>query len=997
MSGMLERGGAVTVSNKKTRAKRLLIHQLKSSLGALLISVMTISSVIYYFSEQILMDTVQQSMLYHANFRESRIHSLLKNEKQWMEKSAEDSDFRQRVEWLKSLFNINEDSVRYQFARDQFRKEHELLLKQQEVEDLLLITEEGKLFFSLRPMEEEMGIDLTIDGFYGKTILSDLIEEVVEKKRLVLSRFGRVEQIEDSTVMVGIPLISNFVGTEGEMIAILVKPLAIERIRELLESHDGLGESGEVVIGQLRGEVIEDGVNFINHFRDAENRQPDADCQLLRSVSPEQFAMISAISTVNGSGWRLDNSCREVYSIWKWLPELGWGMVVKQDREEILAPVGELQRKLLVAALLVLLFLIWVVQRQVRSVVLPIEKLTKAAEQGEIASHQPGNVEEVNHLAVALQKSTAELTRTNRETDQVLESLDEGLLVVDANGVVIRTNPKMGKLVGSESADLVGMTLHQLLESEKDLRCIDGTLIPVTLSRSEIEGLEGDDAEQGDEVLIVHDMRQVLLAENAIRANSSKDEFLASMSHELRTPLTSIIGYSELLSNKLRDPELRALNRTIEYAGRSQLALVNDILDLSKMEAGKFMIESHPYDLHNLLVQLGKMFTIQAQDKGIDFRIEEQATFTHQLLGDEMRVRQIITNLLSNALKFTAQGSVHLLLSTTEDQLQIAVTDSGIGISPESLQKLFQRFQQVDSSISRKFGGTGLGLYISHNLAMKMGGVIEVESEEGNGSTFRLILPLVESGLPCMEVDESWEDTEQMIEQYQGTVLVAEDTPDIQQYLYKQLKSYGCSVTLAENGQVAMDYALSQHFDLVLMDMQMPVMDGIEATQILRSLGSEYPIVALTANVMQVHRDKFNEAGANDFLTKPIDSQAMRQILKKYLTVKQVNSSEIDGYVHEESVIDDEMMQVFVETLQQHREKLDRAFKEQQWKQVRQTAHAIKGSGATFGYPPLTTWGKEVCDLIDHEALDDVQASVVRLQKEIVLVIAEFSPEEEAA
>ncbi len=645
-----------TAEKRHRGAKHFFVHQLKSSFGALLISVLAMGGVIYHFSERALVESVEQSLRYHADFRKERIRVLFAQQKQWMEESAADEAFKQRVDRLISSFRMGDDSSSYQINSERFRNEYGLLLHQQGVNDLFLINTAGELIFSLRPMGTDIGVELTEAGFYGKTILSDLIAESMQQRKLIISRYGKVEQVERSTVLMGMPLISNFPGTEGEVFAIMVRPISLDRMRELLESYSGLGESGEVMIAQWRGSGLGEGINFINHFRNEGVRQPDSDCQQLRQFNPELFPMLHALEGENGAGWKLDNSCRKVYAVWSWLPELEWGMVVKQDREEIMAPVAVLQRNILLAVSVVLLFLIWVVQRQARSLVHPLERLTQAAERGEISSHKPSQVVEINHLADVLKRSTAELLQAKHETDLILESMDEGLIVVNAEGRVSRVNPKLEQMVGEEMAVLVGRKVNALFTANQDLRCANGTSIPITLSRASLDGPEG---ERDQEVLIVHDLRQLLQAENAIRANKAKDQFLAMMSHELRTPLTSIIGYSEMLSRRSRDrlsrQETHMLD-AIEIAGRTQLSLINDILDLSKIEAGKFEIDEADYELGALLGELEHIFSIRAEDAGLDFRIVQRVPLRHQLIGDSKRIGQILMNLLSNAIKFTEEG-----------------------------------------------------------------------------------------------------------------------------------------------------------------------------------------------------------------------------------------------------------------------------------------------------------------------------------------------------
>jgi len=956
---------------QKISAKPIFVHQMRGNLIALLISVMTIGGVIYHFAEQSLLEYVKQSLQYHADFRQTRILALFEQQKRWMEESVEDTEFKQGVGGLMENYQRGDDSPSYQISSDHFRDEYALLLKAQGVDDLFLVDEEGALVFSLRPMDEELGVDLSEMGFYGETIFSSIIAQVLRERKLVISKYGKVEQVEESTVFMGIPMFSNFPGMEEELVAILIRPFSLRRLRALLESYSGLGESGEVIIAQWRGEGDGEGVNFINHFRHGAQRQPDQACQQLRREASHQFPVLHALKEESGAGWMLDNSCEKVFSVWSWLPELEWGMVVKQDRDEIMIPVAALQRNILIAALLVLLFLVWIGLRQARALVQPIVLLTQATERGEIEAHQPGEIEEVNHLAEVLQQSTAAIVKAKQETDLILESMDEGLLVVNAAGEILRVNPKLEQLMGRGSEQLRGESANSLFSAEQELITGDGSTIPVNLARSALDSMVG---EQGREVWVIHDLRELLIAENAIRANKAKDQFFARMSHELRTPLAAIIGYSEMLGKRswehLQQKERNMLH-SIEVAGRTQLALINDILDLSKVEAGKFEIDEADYALSSLLSEIDHIFSIRAQDAGLDFQVRQPEMLHHQLVGDPKRVGQILMNLLSNAIKFTQQGSVLLdvAVDQAEQKIHFRVEDDGVGMSAEVLERLFQSFEQADSSITRRFGGTGLGLHISKILAELMGGTLEVESEEGRGSRFQLNLPFKPSeklvaDTVGVEQRDGQPPTQNL--QLKGKVLLVEDTVELQKLEQYVLESMGATVTLAQNGQEAVDTALKSPFDLILMDMRMPVMGGVEATRILRQRGYQGGVVALTANVMKQHREDFKAAGCDDFLTKPIDQDELRGVLQRYLS--QISTPPVNTVSDASGAIDSKILEqlrpVFVERMSALRGELEQALSARDWERLHGAAHNIKGSAAPYGYPRLSELGSEICDEI---------------------------------
>jgi signal transduction histidine kinase/HPt (histidine-containing phosphotransfer) domain-containing protein len=479
-------------------------------------------------------------------------------------------------------------------------------------------------------------------------------------------------------------------------------------------------------------------------------------------------------------------------------------------------------------------------------------------------------------------------------------------------------------------------------------------------------------------------------------AMKAKDDFLASMSHELRTPLTAIIGNSEFLAESSLDDDQHELLRSIEVSSLGLLALINDILDLSKIESGKFSVDEIPYDLNEVIDEVGYVFAARAHEAGLKFQVDHPE-FTNQLIGDGRRLSQVLINLLSNAMKFTAEGQVTLTVRADEEagKIHFQVKDQGIGMPQETLSKLFKPFVQADATISGRFGGTGLGLHISWTLVELMGGKIHVESEEGKGSTFCVMLPLTVSELPVSTKRRRCFVTLDCY--FSGKILVAEDAPELQSLERRVLKSMGLDVTIANNGREVVELALSEEFDLVLMDMQMPEMDGIEATEMLRSVGYEIPIIALTANVMQQHQDQFEAAGCSGFLAKPIDRHRLQEVLGGFLTsctreqyLKEGHSiaAAEEKEATSNSFVDDELIQLFTERTQLLRGELISALESENWDEVRAIAHTVKGSGTTFGFPELTRLGKEVCDTVDHNVEDGLH----QLTKQLIDMMGEALP-----
>ncbi|MBN2216988.1 MAG: PAS domain S-box protein [Pirellulales bacterium] len=380
------------------------------------------------------------------------------------------------------------------------------------------------------------------------------------------------------------------------------------------------------------------------------------------------------------------------------------------------------------------------------------------------------------------------------------------------------------------------------------------------------------------------------LNEAAQSASRAKSEFLANMSHEIRTPMTAILGFSDVLLSNLENDENRAAAATIKRNGEYLLELINDILDLSKVESGKLEVERTACSPTRLVADVASLMRVRAESKNLRLTTEFAGAIPDSIQCDANRLRQILINLVGNAIKFTETGGVRLVVRLVQDNpktplLRIDVVDTGIGIPDDQIAKLFQPFVQVDSSTSRRFGGTGLGLAISKRLARMLGGDITISSRPGQGSTFTLTVETGSlSGVPLLKnVSESFArshrepmpaDTSEI--RLDGRILLAEDGPDNQRLISFLLKKAGAEVDVAENGQIACEKALAatasgEPFDVILMDMQMPIMHGYEATRRLRDAGYTGPILALTANAMLGDDEKCLAAGCNGYLTKPID------------------------------------------------------------------------------------------------------------------------------
>ena len=375
-------------------------------------------------------------------------------------------------------------------------------------------------------------------------------------------------------------------------------------------------------------------------------------------------------------------------------------------------------------------------------------------------------------------------------------------------------------------------------------------------------------------------------------ASAAKSQFMAHMSHEMRTPMNAILGFAQILQNSPLAPDQREMTLRIGEAGESLLHLIDDILDLAKIEAGQLRMDHQPFMLGAVLTRVDHLLRNTAEAKGLHFEIKTAALDgTDALLGDASRLEQVLVNLLGNAIKFTGEGTVRLSViplstPTASRLLRFEVEDTGIGIAPEVLDKLFQPFSQGDASITRRFGGSGLGLVISKRLVGLMGGQLSGTSRVGQGSLFWFELPFAVASDPTTQPAAAPERTHGP--ELTGLRVLAVDDNRINLMVAERaLQQQGASVTLAENGQQALDRlrAGPADFDVVLMDIQMPVMDGLSATRAIRAdpALASLPVVALSAGALAEEREAAFRAGVNDFMAKPMKIKDMKVVLKPYL------------------------------------------------------------------------------------------------------------------
>jgi len=482
-----------------------------------------------------------------------------------------------------------------------------------------------------------------------------------------------------------------------------------------------------------------------------------------------------------------------------------------------------------------------------------------------------------------------------------------------------------------------------------------------------------------------------LLTNELVKANAIKSQFLANMSHEIRTPLTSIIGQAEAITNgDIEEKHLLNEVEVIHGNGLHLLELINNILDLSKVEANKLELELIEQDLQVILYDLANMFIKPAQAKGIKFQIHHSLPSSFLLKIDSFRLKQILINLCSNAVKFTSEGSVTLNVLIKADNLTIEVSDTGIGMSETQLQEVFTSFTQGDSSISRRFGGSGLGLCLSEQLAKLMHGEILVSSTLNEGSTFTLVLPCQQlSSTQLVDITpksivESSLSSQNDEAIFKGQILLADDHDDNRRLIARLLASLGLDVLCAKNGREAIELCKENNPKLVLMDIQMPEMDGIEAFNVLRQQGFTHPIVALTANAMSHEADKYLTLGFDGYLKKPIER-------KEFIaTIAQYYGKEIDGKIASNTISSVDMSDLVIEfksNLALEQQDLILHINNNDLKKLAELAHRIAGAAQMFGFKLVSVSAIKLEKDIKSEASEVISESAQKLLNEIDQVL----------
>ena len=653
-----------------------------------------------------------------------------------------------------------------------------------------------------------------------------------------------------------------------------------------------------------------------------------------------------------------------------------------------------------------------------------------------------------DELEDRVEQRTAELQEASRFNNAILEATPDAIVVMDKAGRIVEWSPKAVSVFGWEPSEVLGRRVSEIIipqelrQSHEDglKRFLDTGVSHVLNQRIEITAIRRDGNEFPIELALVsisdgehkkfcgfiRDVTERREVEESMReakeaaetANCSKSAFLANMSHEIRTPLNGILGFTDLL---IRDEKATAEERldflqTIQSSGKHLLELINDILDLSKIEAGQYDVEILACQPHQIIAEVVSFLRVPAQEKGLELNCRWEGLAPATIQTDAGRLKQVLTNLVGNAVKFTEQGRVDII-ARLEDvghnpQFVVSIVDTGIGIAQEKLDEIFNPFSQADNTVTRRFGGTGLGLTICRQIAEALGGSVLVESVKGEGSIFTLKVPTGSlDGVEMVNLSTSdglGRRKEKAVAKdfdLAGVeLLLVEDGSTNRKLISLALRRVGVNVTEAEDGKIGSDLALAGSFDMILMDMQMPVMDGYTAARLLRDKNLTLPIIALTAHAMKGDEKKCQDAGCSGYLTKPVDIDALIETVATATGRGEKSESDdstsgtqstsamvtkkkavVRGPVYSSLPTEDEdfreIVSEYIPRMQANVEEMIEAVHQSEWTKAAEIAHWLKGAGGTAGFSEFTEPTQQVCENIEREQYTSLESLLEEIQE----------------
>lgn len=628
--------------------------------------------------------------------------------------------------------------------------------------------------------------------------------------------------------------------------------------------------------------------------------------------------------------------------------------------------------------------------------------------------------------------------------NKVVEAAPNAMIMINTHGQIVMVNLQAEKLFGYSRGELMGSEVEKLVpvklrSSHTSLRESflkapqtramgagrelfglrrDGTEVPIEIGLNPLE-IDSEFYVLASIIDITERKKneQLIAArEAALEASRIKSQFLATMSHEIRTPLNGIIGLTNLLFNMDMSDAQKEHLQGIRISADTLLGLINDILDLSKIEADKMEVEKIHFHLNQMVTDAIRIVSSGAKQKGLEIHVEIDPALPLWINGDMTKLKQVLINLLGNAIKFTHAGEIHIRAKRSfegpNEMILFEVEDTGIGISDEIRKKLFEVFTQGDDSTRRKYGGTGLGLSISKKLIEKMGGKIGVESHLGHGSRFWFNLRLEEGQEVVVEARSSTMVVNPRLKDFR--ILVAEDNSINQKVALGYLEQLGTQGQAVANGAEAVDLIQKFKFDLILMDCHMPEVDGYEATQKIRQfenpLLQKIPIIAMTANVMQGDRERCLEVGMNDYISKPIVFDELEKSLVKWLTPSQVSSlhkenemNSKDFDVMKEALVKlmksyrrgfaQDVVQTFIMTTPTAIEKIEQAFLNHDYKTLMFESHSLKSSSLILGLRHFSNLSAKIESGCRQEEYSELPSLVSQLKSELKRILLDLKEE----
>lgn len=818
-------------------------------------------------------------------------------------------------------------------AHPQFRRLLDNYVLDFNIYDLALVNTKGVIVYTTRKDVEDGSPISSLSSSNSKSLV-DLYKWGL-KAREGASLFIDFEQ-DPQTPNLSVGLMATPVYRHNQTVGVVILKISIADIDRITSDNyawatHGMGQTGETLIYGEDWSLRNTGRFQIEGRADDPSAKP---IKPFANRGNENIKEIENLSEVRelGIDYRQEKVIRSIGKVYLPNGEL-WYIQTKMDEDEAFAVLDRIAIASAAAGVLIFILFFFATFAATGKILEPIQLLTDRLEKlgttnlTQKIKYQSNDeigllVSKYNQLATRLEKTSV----SKEFLDSVIQSIKAFLFIIKVTPnkddqpiyQITQVNEAATKLLEMNPEELLASDFKQFINTTNDFKnyrwllqtrkSIEAEIVSRNNKKTPIlmnwTALPSSTREEINLVFICTDITDRITAEQAlieareqaVKASQAKSEFLARMSHEIRTPLNAIIGMTEVLAESDLKPEQEQLVKVCANAGENLSALINDILDISKIEAREVRLENISFDLESITRNICEILQTKAEEKHLQFNLKIQLSNCSRLvLGDPTRLRQILLNLIGNAIKFTSQGGIFVTLElegSSHKFIKFSIEDTGTGIPEEKQHLLFQNFVQADSSITRKFGGSGLGLTISKNLVELMGGKIGFRSDEGKGSVFYFTIPYIPAEIDSIKEEFIVDTTTEHLpivqtEKHKTRILVVDDTEDNRFLLMTYLKKSPYQVIQAENGQEAIDKVFSENFDLILMDIQMPLMDGYAATKAIREWEKEHnkpkiPIIAVSANAMAEDIKKSIEAGCTEHVTKPIKKTALIDMIQRY-------------------------------------------------------------------------------------------------------------------